>query len=68
VPVRPSTLPAYGVKPSSQTMTNIYVGNLDFATSADELRSLFAAYGAVNSVTAVTENPETSREIHHVTY
>jgi len=36
-------------------MTNIYVGNLDFATSEDELRPLFAAYGAVNTVTAVTD-------------
>jgi len=36
-------------------MTNIYVGNLDFATSEGELRPLFAAYGAVNTVTAVTD-------------
>jgi RNA recognition motif-containing protein len=28
-------------------MTNIYVGNLDFSTSEDRLRTLFAAYGAV---------------------
>jgi RNA recognition motif-containing protein len=36
-------------------MTNIYVGNLDFATSEDELRTLFAAYGGVKTVTAVTD-------------
>ena len=36
-------------------MTNIYVGNLDFATSEDQLRTLFAAYGAVKTVTAVTD-------------
>ena len=36
-------------------MTNIYVGNLDFATSEDDLRPLFADYGAVNTVTAVTD-------------
>src|ERR1700724_3300767 len=36
-------------------MTNIYVGNLDFATSEDQLRRLFAAYGAVKTVTAVTD-------------
>ena len=36
-------------------MTNIYVGNLDFATSEDELQTLFAAYGAVKTVTAVTD-------------
>ena len=36
-------------------MTNIYVGNLDFSTSEDQLRTLFAAYGAVETVTAVTD-------------
>jgi|SRR5216684_583392 RNA recognition motif-containing protein len=36
-------------------MTNIYVGNLDFATSEDDLQTLFAAYGAVKTVTAVTD-------------
>ena len=36
-------------------MTNIYVGNLDFSTSEDRLRPLFAAYGAVKTVTVVTD-------------
>src|SRR5580693_2596673 len=36
-------------------MTNIYVGNLDFATHEDQLQTLFAAYGAVKTVTAVTD-------------
>ena len=36
-------------------MTNIYVGNLDFATSEDQLRTLFAAYGAVKTVMAVAD-------------
>jgi cold-inducible RNA-binding protein len=36
-------------------MTNIYVGNLDFANSEDELQTLFATYGAVKTVTAVTD-------------
>ena len=36
-------------------MTNIYTGNLDFATSEDELRKLFAEYGAVETVTVVTD-------------
>ena len=36
-------------------MTNIYVGNLDFTTSEDQLRTLFAAYGAVETVTIVTD-------------
>ncbi len=30
-------------------MTNIYVGNLDFATTEDQLRTLFAAHGAVET-------------------
>ena len=36
-------------------MTNIYVGNLDFATTEDQLRTLFEAYGAVETVTIVTD-------------
>ena len=36
-------------------MTNIYVGNLDFSTAEDQLRTLFAALGAVKTVTAVTD-------------
>jgi cold-inducible RNA-binding protein len=36
-------------------MTNIYVGNLDFSTHEDQLQTLFAAHGAVNTVTAVTD-------------
>ena len=36
-------------------MTNIYVGNLDFSTHEDQLQTLFAAYGAAQTVTAVTD-------------
>jgi cold-inducible RNA-binding protein len=36
-------------------MTNIYVGNLDFATTGEQLRMLFAAYGAVETVTIVMD-------------
>jgi cold-inducible RNA-binding protein len=36
-------------------MTNIYVGNLDFSTHEDQLQTLFAAYGAVKTVTAVAD-------------
>jgi cold-inducible RNA-binding protein len=36
-------------------MTNIYVGNLDFSTHEDQLQTLFGAYGAVKTVTAVTD-------------
>ncbi len=36
-------------------MKNIYVGNLDVTTTEDQLRQLFAVYGAVASVTVVKD-------------
>jgi RNA recognition motif-containing protein len=36
-------------------MINIYVGNLDFSASEQQLQALFAAYGAVKTVTTVTD-------------
>jgi cold-inducible RNA-binding protein len=36
-------------------MKNIYVGNLDSAASDSQLRELFQAYGAVESVTLVKD-------------
>ena len=36
-------------------MTNIFVGNLDFTTSEDQLRTLFADWGEVGTVTIVTD-------------
>jgi cold-inducible RNA-binding protein len=36
-------------------MTNIFVGNLSFQTSQDELQAAFAAYGAVERVSIVTD-------------
>ncbi len=41
-------------------MKNIYVGNLDFATTEDEIRSAFTTYGAVQAVSVVTDR-ETGR-------
>ncbi len=35
-------------------MKDIFVGNLDYKTSEDELRQLFAAYGPVDRVSIVT--------------
>jgi len=34
---------------------NIFVGNLDFNVSEDELRNLFATYGQVDRVTVLTD-------------
>lgn len=36
-------------------MTKIYVGNLPFSASEDELRKLFAQYGTVESVSLPTD-------------
>ena len=36
-------------------MTNIYVGNLSFRTTQEELESLFAQYGKVERVNLVTD-------------
>ncbi len=41
-------------------MKNIYVGNLDFSTTEDQLRSAFAVYGAVHGVSLITDR-ETGR-------
>jgi RNA recognition motif-containing protein len=40
--------------------TNIYVGNLPFSATPDELRDLFSAYGTVESVNLITDR-ETGR-------
>jgi cold-inducible RNA-binding protein len=36
-------------------MKNIFIGNLDFSTTEDQLRALFAAHGAVETVTLVRD-------------
>ncbi|HEX8815722.1 MAG TPA: RNA-binding protein [Terriglobales bacterium] len=36
-------------------MKNIFVGNLSFNTTEDELRQLFAAYGQVDRVSILTD-------------
>jgi RNA recognition motif-containing protein len=36
-------------------MTNIFVGNLSYQTSQDELQSAFAQYGVVERVSVVTD-------------
>jgi cold-inducible RNA-binding protein len=36
-------------------MKEIFVGNLDYETSEDELRQLFAAYGPVDRINIVTD-------------
>jgi cold-inducible RNA-binding protein len=41
-------------------LKNIFVGNLDFNTSEDELRQLFEAYGSVDRVSIMTDR-ETGR-------
>jgi cold-inducible RNA-binding protein len=36
-------------------MKNIFVGNLSFRTTEDEVRSLFASYGGVERVNLITD-------------
>jgi RNA recognition motif-containing protein len=36
-------------------MTNIFVGNLSYQTTQDELQAAFATYGAVERVSVVTD-------------
>lgn len=36
-------------------MKNIFVGNLDFNTSEDEIRQLFQAYGQVDRISIMTD-------------
>ena len=40
--------------------TNIYVGNLPFSATEDDVRELFSAYGTVDSVNLITDR-ETGR-------
>ncbi len=40
--------------------TNIYVGNLPYTATAEEIRDLFSAYGTVESVKLITDR-ETGR-------
>lgn len=41
-------------------MTNIYVGNLPFSTTEEEVRTMFSAYGAVDNVSLIADR-ETGR-------
>jgi RNA recognition motif-containing protein len=41
--------------PEEQQMKNIYVGNLNFNTSEDEIRSLFEGYGQVDNVSMIRD-------------
>lgn len=41
-------------------MTNIYVGNLPFSTTEEEVRNMFSAYGAVDNVSLIADR-ETGR-------
>jgi RNA recognition motif-containing protein len=41
-------------------MTNVYVGNLPFSTTEEEIRNMFGAYGTVDNVSLITDR-ETGR-------
>lgn len=42
-------------KSQGQVVTNIFVGNLDSNATEEQLRGLFAAYGAVETITIVKD-------------
>ena len=42
-------------------MTSIFVGNMSYQTTQDELQAAFAAYGAVERVSVVTDRTAGSR-------
>ena len=57
----PGNLPAHGtVHFGSRMATNIYVGNLPWSTTTDELYAMFQQYGAVTRAQVVTDR-ETGR-------
>ena len=39
----------------AKLMTNVFVGNLDFGTTEEQLRAVFSAYGTVQTVTLVMD-------------
>lgn len=43
------------VQPEAIRLKNIFVGNLDFNSSEDDLRQLFQAYGQVDRVSIMTD-------------
>lgn len=45
-----------GAVVSDDAMKNIFVGNLNFKTSEEELRQLFAPYGRVDGVNILTDH------------
>ena len=56
-PRAPAATPDHGacIPSKKDRMKNIYVGNLDFNVSEDELRQAFAAYGQVDTVTILKD-------------
>jgi len=46
-------------------MKNIYIGNLDFSATEDQLRVLFAAHGAVETVTIVRDRDTGHPAVSH---
>ena len=44
----------------------LYVGNLPYNTTDDDLRTLFSQYGAVSSVAIITDRDELDKQIERV--
>lgn len=58
---RPFTLPApHGPRGLTTVAKNLYVGNMSFSTTEDQLRELFSQYGTVTKVQLIMDR-ETGR-------
>jgi cold-inducible RNA-binding protein len=53
--IAPSVIPAADLPPREEAPTRLYVGNLSFDVSTDDLRNLFAELGEVTDVHMVTD-------------
>ncbi len=53
--LRPNSLLSQIAQRRGKTVKNIFVGNLNFNTSEDDLRQMFAAYGQVDRVSIMTD-------------
>src|SRR2546430_11464790 len=50
-----STTPMPALRKKGKSMKNIFVGNLSFGTTEQDIRSLFEAHGSVDRVNVVTD-------------
>ncbi len=52
-PLIHAELPRKNIFQRSNTMKTLYIGNIPFSSSADDVRKIFEVYGTVHSVTLI---------------